>query len=339
MAQTRSIAGITAAPDAVYVGMIQSPNVGSCKVYKVENAMLTDPIGNCNPESCTTCTNVPLPSGTGVCIKTGLLGYYDTLGNSQPKSLSYDPRGYIWMADGTSTIRILDLSVNLYKPIFTWATVQDVTIVEDANGLYYAYMMVNSNSIIIYNVSDLPDLSNIGFLGEDRVVKVIALNNISSPGQIAVDSQGNMYISGNSSNNVLKVTPDAVITRSTDASPAATLNQPIGIATYGNLVIVTNRVSTYVANLKVLNASDLSLVTTISVYGTNVPAPRSSGSGTAPAVPYEGFWDIHIDPEGKIYIADNGWDFYTAYTPPGGSALSQTMTGRIYFDRVVVGQL
>jgi hypothetical protein len=329
VAQTRSISGITAASDAVYVGMIQSPNVGSCKVYKVENAVLTDPIGNCNPESCTTCTNVPLPSGNGVCIKTGLLGYYNTLGDSQPDSLSYDTRGYIWMADGSNTLRILDPEMNLYRPIYTSATVKLVAIVEKANGVFYAYMVTSFNFIIIYDVSDLPDLT----LGDDRIIKLITLNGIENPRQIAVDGQGNMYLSGRVSNNVLKVTPDGVITRSTDASPIATLNQPYGIATYGNFVYVTNRVSTFVFNLKVLKASDLSLVTTMSVLGANVPTPSGSD--------YVGFRSIHIDFEGRIYIADNSWDFKTSYLPPGGtiSPIQQTMTGRIYFDRVVVGQL
>jgi hypothetical protein len=320
---------VTASSDGVYVGMIQSPNVGSCKILWVSNSVQTDPIGNCKPQSCNlnNCNNVPLPSGSGVCINAGLLGYYETL-YTETRGLAYDSRGYIWMADGSSALSVFDTSMQLYKPVFTWSTVQDVEIVQKARDVYHAYLIVNSNSIAVYDVSTFPIL---GFLSENQIIRVYPLNSLSYPGQIAVDDLGNMYVTERDFDFVVKVTSDGLVTRSDAVTPAIALDRPHGIATYGSFVFVTNRVSATAANLKVLNSTDLSLVTTISVYGTNAPAPS--------VTQYEGFWDIDIDSDGKIYIADNTWDYKTSYLPPGGTAPGQTITGRIYFDRIIVGQL
>jgi len=145
-----------------------------------------------------------------------------------------------------------------------------------------------------------------GFGGDGGPATKAQLN---LPSDMAVDSEGNLYISDRSNNRIRKVAPDGTITTYAGtgnegyngdnmAATRATLDKPFGLAVdkEGNLYIAdrgNNRI-------RMVDAASGLIVTVAGdggffFIGDNGPAYRASIAGPT---------DVAVDDEGNIYIAD-----------------------------------
>ncbi len=204
------------------------------------------------------------------------------------------------------------------------------------------YFGVAADSSGNYFIADTDNLM-VMKVGPDGTLSVFAGNGIDShsgdggqavdaglaaPSGVAVDSNGNVYIS-EFQNGVRKVTPGGIISTiagthkagfSGDGGPAtsATLNQVVGVA-------VDNAGNVYIAdyaNNRIRKVTPAGIITTIAGNGK---AGFSGDGGPATSASLNNPYGVAVDLKGNVYIADYG-NFAVRKVAPDGTI--STVAGR-----------
>lgn len=180
----------------------------------------------------------------------------------------------------------------------------------DSNGNLYICDTANSR---VRKVT--PDGIITTFAGNGNVVYSgdgvqAATTAVPSPGGIAVDSQGNVYIS--SALRVRKVTPAGIISTiagtgargfSGDGGPAtaATFRGPIGLAVdqFGNVYVSDN------SNGRVRKVDASGIITTYAGIDGNASTPLGDG-GPATSAYLGNVADLALDSHGSLYVSTGG---------------------------------
>jgi uncharacterized protein (TIGR03437 family) len=146
---------------------------------------------------------------------------------------------------------------------------------------------------------------------------------VPSPGGIAVDTQGNVYIS--SAVRVRKVTPDGIITTiagngtrgfSGDGGPAtaASFRAPIGLAVdqFGNVYVADN------SNGRVRKIDAAGIITTYAGIDGNASTPPGDG-GPATSAYLGNVGDLVLDSSGNLYVSTGGGSGRIRKIQPAGA--------------------
>jgi uncharacterized protein (TIGR03437 family) len=220
---------------------------------------------------------------TTVVAGNGTLGYTGDTGQASMASIS-DPTGVA-----------VDLAGNVYLTDYTNSRIR----------------MVNPAGII----NTIAGNGKVSFSGDNGPAKNAGMD----PHDVAVDTQGNIYVADELNNRIRKITPNGNITTVAGTGVAgysgdgglatlAQFNMPSGIAvdTNGNLYIADY----YNAVVRRVTAGGL--ITTIAGNGTLYPA---SGDGGPAISAHLDPFRIAVDAQGGIYITDYTNDRIRKLTP------------------------
>lgn len=325
IAQTRTIRSMALSKDgsAVYTGNIQSPNVGSNAIRKVSAAaILTTPgtdhviFGN------------GMPGGTGAFGQVGgqpvyaggatgtFLGWTAT-GNS-PRGLATDDRGYVYAAlsSGISpanqvVIYSSDLSTMIATIPITGPT--GVAVLK-SGSTYYLYIAADTQ-LKRYNVTN----------AASPALDAGWTNTITSGAMgLTVDSDGTVFLAGGSM--VRRISAAGAVTHTVTLADAA------DVAVYQSNIYVIKQASP-AQPIVVYSKTDLSS------GGSDIVVPEL-GAFTRGSLSQ--FTAIDVSADGRLWVSEEnytgGSNGIPSYTPPATSfnPAPGAITGRIYFDRVLV---
>lgn len=154
--------------------------------------------------------------------------------------------------------------------------------------------------------------------GQDLDVDGIGiLASFNRPVGIAIDAEGNLYVSDDLSATIRKISTGAVVTTlagngslgfADGQGTAAAFNFPEGLAVdhSGNVYVVDN------GNERIRKISPTGMVTTLAGSGA-----RGSADGIRGTASFDGPWGITIDSSGNLYVSDQGNYKIRKITPDG----------------------
>ena len=158
-----------------------------------------------------------------------------------------------------------------------------------------------------YTISTISGNGSIGFGGDNSGAIQATLN---TPYDVAIDSNGNIYIADYNNYRIRKVAPDGIITTVAGTGSSgfigndgnatqATLNQPHGVAadTAGNIYIADSM------NHRIRKVAPNGIISTIAGTGS-VSFSGDAGSATSAALNTP--TGVAVDSSNNIYIADSG---------------------------------
>jgi len=141
----------------------------------------------------------------------------------------------------------------------------------------------------------------------------------NSPGGVAVDGTGSVYVADTNNHTIRKITPDGVVTTlaglagvqgSADGTgSAAQFNSPGGVA-------LDDAENVYVAdtgNDTIRKITPAGMVTTLA----GIPGSAGSADGTGSAAQFNSPGGVAVDDAGNVYVADKSNDTIRKITPAG----------------------
>jgi hypothetical protein len=169
-----------------------------------------------------------------------------------------------------------------------------VTTADSDGNFYFADVLNNLVRKVTPNgiINTVAGNGSSGFSGDGGQATLAMIN---SPGGIAIDSAGNLYISDTGNNRIRKVTPAGVI-----STVATTGNSPAGMAFDGNGNL-------FIAFSGTHNVRKLTPGGTLSnVAGTILSAGFSGDGGLATLARLSKPLAVAVDASGNLFIADSG---------------------------------
>jgi len=331
ISQPRTLRGMALSQDglSVYTGLIQSPNVGTTSLRKVSSEILTlsgtdhEIFGN------------GMPGGTGGFAQVGgqpvyaggLTGTFQgwiNVGNS-PEGIATDDRGYVFVALTSSTTnanRIDIFNSDLSSQVGTISlggNPRGVRI-HKIDATYYAYT-ISDNGLQRYNVTNVAG----------PILDGAYTPGIFSGRNLTIDLDGTVYVAGN--NQVRRISPSGTLTHT-----SGTITNAKDVAVYYNKLYVIKTGSPS-QSITILSKADLTSA------GADFTVPDF---GITRSSTLSQFQSIEVNSKGNLYISEenyngtqnstcSGGGCITSYTPPATTfnPTPGTITGRIYFDRVV----
>ncbi len=324
VAQTRTIRSMAVSKDgsAVYTGNIQSPNVGSNAIRKVSSAILATPgtdhviFGN------------GMPGGSGAFGPVGgqpvyaggstgtFLGWTAT-GNS-PRGLATDDRGYVYAAlsSGISPAnQVVILSSDLTSTLGSISITGPTGVAVYKSGSTYYLYVAAGTQLRRYNVTN----------AASPALDMSWTAGISSGADgLTVDTDGVVFLAGGG--QVRRLNAAGAITHTVTLANAA------DIAVFRDKIYVIRQGSP-AQSIVVYNKADLSSA------GSDLVVPEL-GAFTRGSLSQ--FTAIDVTADGRLWVSEEnytgGSNGLPSYTPPVTTfnTMPGAITGRIYFDRVLV---
>ena len=294
---------------------------GGVAVDHAGNLLIADTGNNCIRRVDANTGMISTIAGTGVDGYSGDGGLATLARLLQPTSVSADAAGNVFIAD-TQNLRVrrVDVVTGLITTfagnghegyggdggLATDAPLSPYGIVIDPAGNLY---VTDPTASRVRKVATTGVITSVAGDGDtDDGDGGAALAHSLSPGGVAIDAQGNVYITDTQASRIRKVDPDGVLTTiggnglqgyagDGGAALAAELSSPRGIAVdgLGNLYIADE------LNFRIRRIDATGTITTVAGNGTS----GSSGDG-GPAIDAELTTPvaIAIDALGNLYIAD-----------------------------------
>ncbi len=325
IAQTRTIRSMAVSKDgsSVYTGNIQSPNVSTNAIRRVSSGILAVPgtdhviFGNGMPGGTGGFGQVggqPVYAGGG----TGTFLNWAATPNS-PVSMDTDDRGYLYAAFSSSIspaniVRIYSADLSTIYGVLSISGPLGVAV--QKIGSDYFMFVTDGNILRKYNVSNLP-----------AIVQDMSYSPPPMTGGVGlvVDKDGVAFVTGN--NQVRRVSANG-----TTITHTVTLSNSADAAIYKDTLYVIRQVSPTQPIARYLKAD-------LSSAGASLVTPEL-GAFTRGSLSQ--FTAIDISNDGKIYVSEenytSGSNGIPSYTPPATTfnPTPGAITGRIYFDRVLV---
>ena len=225
---------------------------------------------------------------------------------NNPVSMTVDNKGNIFVSDGGSLIRKITpagVVTTIAGPIGN--NIQGIAV-DNSGNLYVADMM---DSVILKITTNGTVSTFAGQAGSNGSVDATgSAARFYFPVGIAVDTNGNVYVSDSVNETIRKITPNAVVTTlagsprsygyADGTGSAALFHNPEGIAVdaSGNIYVADE------ANEVVRKVTPAGVVTTLAGY------PQSAGTadGTGNAARFQYLSGVAVDQNGNVYVADQG---------------------------------
>jgi sugar lactone lactonase YvrE len=171
-----------------------------------------------------------------------------------------------------------------------------------------------------------------GVMGSNDGIGTAA--SFNSPGRLAVDALGNVYVPDSGNNLIRKITPAGIVTtlagsgapgNKDGTGTAASFNNPGGVAVdkSGNVYVADSR------NNLIRKITPGGVVTTLAGDGS-----YNSANGMGAAASFAFPTDVSVDAAGNVYVADASNNMIRKVTPTG---LVTTYAGSGSPDRPVFG--
>jgi hypothetical protein len=357
VSQARSVRGLALSSDDqhVYTGLIQGTT--SAAVREVSAGVNASLIGN-----------EPTTYGANAPYTTGLEGRVTTF--NQPKGVATDDRGYVYAtlttgsnagsqnwAIYTSTLGALAVATRTS----TTATASQLSGIATAHlgPNYYAYIGWKSGQIERWNVNDItnPVLdTSWGAVATPGKISLKTINANAYLNGLDIDTDGAIYVAGglqsttSFGDSLIKIPAAAAAAGNVTAATTSHVDVKGGangtggfaamdVALYAGKAYVTEYLQSN-STIAVFYTLDLSSAGIITPPITTLAGPSGKVSAyNSDAGTDSGFSGIDISATGKVYVAEQLYNYVPAagsYTPPGGVAMTGT---RIYFDRVLSSSL
>lgn len=291
-------------------------------------------------------TPVALTTKAAAVDATGALARF-----SSPGAVAAGPDGAIYVADtGNHVIRKVDaagVATTFAGLAGTSGTANGsgstarfnapLGVAVDADGTVY---VADTGSHTIRKITPAGVVSTLAGLAgtADSVNGSGTAARFSSPGGIAIDGAGNLYVADTGNNQVRKITPAGVVTTlagwagssgtADGVGDSARFNAPLGIAVdVAGTVYVTDSAS-----------HTLRKITAAGVVSTLAGAPGLAGSadGSGSSARFSSPAGIAVDTDLNIYVSDSGNHTLRMVTPAGAVS---TLAGQAGIAGVLTGTL
>jgi Ca2+-binding RTX toxin-like protein len=220
-------------------------------------------------------------------------------------------------------------------------------------GNYFVYVGWKAGQIERWNVNNAANPVLDTAWGASGKITLKSINANAYLDGLEVDTDGTIYVAGglqsatSFGDSLIKIPAAAAASGNVTSATTSHVDVKGGanglggfgamdVALFGGRAYVTEYLQTN-STIAVFNTSDLSSAGIITPPDTTLAGPSGKVSAyNSDAGTDSGFSGIDISADGKIFVAEQLYNFVPAagtYTPPGGVLMTGT---RIYFDRVLV---
>jgi gliding motility-associated-like protein len=234
-------------------------------------------------------------------------------GFSLPSGIGADNAGNIYVTDfGSGAIR----KITSGGVVTTIATLgQPSGLAADAQGNCYVSDFAENNIYKITAAGVKTVFAGSGLIGANDGLGAAA--SFNGPGGLALDAQGNLYVTDQINNKIRKITPDGLVTTLAGSGATGSNNGSALAATFNNPdgVTVDKAGNVYVADTKNNLIRKIAADGTVSTFAGNGAAGKTDGTGTATNFNYP--TNLTIDALGNLYVADYKNNLIRKITPAG----------------------
>lgn len=326
--ELRSIASSAGAiSKRAFAGAEVAPNINypTPQSYKVNTAIIPiSPVNTGGPVANGPFDKVTTLAGNGSASLINGTGTSATF--NSPHGIAVDNNGNVYVADEVSSV------IRKITPVGTVTTFAGSGTVGSSNGTGTAASFRNPFDIAIDANGNLyvADSKNnkIRKITPDGIVSDFAGNGIAghddgqnatfnSPAGIAIDKDGNLYVSDSGNNLIRKITADGTVStlagsgaagKANGSGISASFNGPIGIAidTDGNVYVADSY------NNLIRKITPAGIVSTFAGNGV-----AGSTDGTGASASFKDPIGLEIDPYGNLYVSDAQNNKIRKVTPQG----------------------